>query len=77
MNKTIKKGKVVNIPLNDSFSALHFDNNNGGIPIYFLFVKEGIYFEEGIFEPYLGKTISITIEKDNGKIKRMIIGEEK
>ena len=77
MNESIKRGKVVNLPLTDGLSALHLDNNNCAIPIYFLFVNEGIYFEEGVFEPYLGKTISITIKRDNGKIKRLIIEGEK
>ena len=40
------------------------------------FPFEGLLSTQEIFEPYLGKDISITIEKEKGKVQKIIIKEE-
>jgi len=49
MDKIVKKGKVVMLPLNDDFSALHIDFNGVGFPLGELFKSEGLIFEECFF----------------------------
>lgn len=77
MDKIVKKGKVVRLPLNDEFSALHLDFDGVGFPLGELFRSEGIFFEECFFKPYIDKEIVITLEKENGAVKQLTIEEVK
>ena len=71
MEKIVHKGRVLELPVNDK-PRIHLDNDKGmGIPIV------GILNLQEIFMPYLGKLISITIEKEEGKVRKIAIAEEK
>ena len=68
--KVVKRGRVLELPVNGK-PCLHLDNGSGiGLPI------EGILIPQEIFMPYLGKLISITVEQEKGKVRKITITEE-
>jgi len=71
MERIVKRGRVLELPVNGKPKIHLDDDNGGGLPI------EGILVLQEIFKPYLGKLISITVEKEEGKVQKIIIAEEK
>jgi len=45
VDKIVKKGKVVRLPLNDEFSALHLDFDGVGFPLGELFRSEAYFLK--------------------------------
>lgn len=62
----VRTGKVVMFPVVRK-DKLHLDKDGVGFPLEPL-IKD-------IFEPYLNLTINVTIERENGKVKRLTIEE--
>lgn len=72
MDTIVRKGKVVETKINNSTNFIletpHEPNEAS------LSFREGSIIQE-LFEPYLGKTITLTIEKEQGKIRKITIIE--
>jgi hypothetical protein len=77
MKKLIKKGRVKLLNENKRL-ALYLDDDRGvGFSIEGMLTIEKIPFNEETFKPYLEKVVSIMIEREEGKVPKIIITEEK
>lgn len=76
-NKIVHKGKVIYLKLkNQEFLALDMPRKPEEAHLSFpLSGAFGLLPVEEIFKPYLGKDISITFEKKEGKIHNITIQE--
>jgi len=77
-NKIVHKGKVIWYETN-AVSGLYLDIPRKPEEAHMSFPLQGafgILNVEEIFKPYLGKDISITVEKIEGKIHKITIQEE-
>jgi hypothetical protein len=74
----IWKGQVSEMKIHDE-TTLYLDMPHKPEAATMSFRLDGIFVTmiRKIFEPYLGKTISITFEKEEGKIRKITIAEEK
>ena len=78
MEKVTYKGKVSKRPIN-GVPSFHLDMPRKPEDAQMSFPLQGafgILTVEEIFKPYLGKHISITIQKNEGKVRNIIIHEE-
>lgn len=77
-NKIVHKGKVIWFETN-AVKSLYLDMPRKPEEAHLSFPLSGAFGlipVEEIFKPYLGKDISITIEKKEGKIHNITIQEE-
>lgn len=76
MEKVVHNGKVSELNMNgNTYLALVMPRKPEDVTMSF--PLEGVLSNQEIFKPYLGKLISITIEKEEGKIRQITIAEEK
>ena len=75
MEKVVHKGKVSELSLKDkTFLALDMPHKPEDATLSF--ALEAVLSIEEIFKPYLGESISITMEKEKGKVRKITIAEE-
>ena len=77
-NKIVHKGKVIWLETN-AVKSLYLDMPRKPQDAHMSFPLQGafgILTVEAVFKPYLGKDVSITIEKKEGKVHRLTIQEE-
>ena len=77
-NKIVHKGKVIWLDTN-AVKSLYLDMPRKPEEAHVSFPLQGafgILTVEEVFKPYLEKDISITVEKNEGKISNIIIQEE-
>jgi hypothetical protein len=76
MEKVIHKGKVSELKMKDkTYLALDMPHKPEDATISF--ALEAVLSIQEIFMPYLGKSVIITIEKEEGKVHKIIIEEGK
>ena len=76
MEKLVHKGKVSEMSVNDKV-ALYFDMPHKPEDAILSFGIETLIPLQEIFTPYIGKSITITLEKEAGKVRKITIIEEK
>lgn len=75
MEKVVHKGKVSELSANGkTYLALDMPHKPEAATLSF--ALEAVLSIQEIFKPYLGKLISITVEKEDGKVQRIIITED-
>jgi hypothetical protein len=76
MEKVVHKGRVSELTANGK-PYLALDMPRKPQEATMSFALEAVLSIQEIFTPYRGKDISITIEKENGKVRKITIEEEK
>ena len=75
MEKVIHKGKVSELSA-DGKPFLALDMPHKPKEATLSFALEAVLSIQEIFKPYVGKSISIAIEKEKGKVRKISITEE-
>jgi hypothetical protein len=79
MERIVHKGKVIWYET-EGLKSLYLDMPRKPEEAHMSFPLSGAFGKlsvEEIFKPYLGKDISITFEKEEGKLRKITISEEK
>lgn len=74
----VMHGRLIELPVNNK-PVLHLDDDKGvGFPIEEIMSLAGLNLDKNSFKQlYLGKIITITLEKDEGKSSKLVVKEEK
>ena len=76
MAKDVHNGRVSELNINGNIHlALVMPRKPEDVTMSF--PLEGVLSIQEIFKPYLGKSISITIKKEKGKVRQITIAEKK